>query len=235
MLRCGIWEQGQISYPIGTAVSGQSLANVFLHEFDDWYVRTYRLRPEWEHLAFITAISAQEEIGGTLMLTRYADDWVAWNGSRDRAEEIKAEIKAFLANVLKLKLSEERPSSPTLTMASILGYQIQGDKRWSDGQWCLFSRVPQRRRFRDAVKAITQNTFTDEVAFTALSGLIRGWGNYYAYAADSRLMDSLDAFIYQEVWKYCLHKSGGRQNQPTAGTRCLVTFAKSVTSKLVLS
>jgi len=23
-------------------------------------------------------------------------------------------------------------------------------------------------------------------------------------------MDSLDAFIYQEVWKYCLHKSGGR-------------------------
>jgi len=31
------------------------------------------------------------------MLTRYADDWVAvWNGSRDRAEEIKAEIKAFL-------------------------------------------------------------------------------------------------------------------------------------------
>jgi len=45
-----------------------------------------------------------------------------------------------------------------------------------------------------------------------------GLGNYYAYAADSRLMDSLDAFIYQEVWKYCLHKSGGRQNQPTAGT-----------------
>jgi len=40
-----------------------------------------------------------------------------------------------------------------------------------------------------------------------LSGLIRGWGNYYAYAADSRLMDSLDAFIYQEVWKYCLHKA----------------------------
>jgi len=117
----------------------------------------------------------RKEIGGTLMLTRY--DWVAvWNGSRDRAEEIKAEIKAFLANVLKLKLSEERPSSPTLTMAS-LGYQIQGDKRWSDGQWCLFSRVPQGDSTLYAVKAITQNTFTDEVAaFTALSGLIRGWG-----------------------------------------------------------
>jgi len=48
-------------------------------------------------LPFITAISAQE--GNYLMLTRYADDWRVWNGSRDRAEEIKAEIKAFLANV----------------------------------------------------------------------------------------------------------------------------------------
>jgi len=58
-----------------------------------------------------------------------------------------------------------------------LGYQIQGDKRWSDGQWCLFSSTQKAiRRFRDAVKAITQNTFTDEVAaFTAPSGLIRGW------------------------------------------------------------
>jgi len=72
----------------------------------------------------------------------------------------------------------------------------------------VFTSTPKAiRRFRDAVKAITQNTFTDEVA--AFTGLIRGWGNYYAYAADSRLMDSLDAFIYQEVWK-CLHKSGGR-------------------------
>jgi len=79
---------------------------------------------------------------------------------------------------------------------------------------------------RDAVKAITQNTFTDEVAFTAPSGLIRGWGNYYAYAADSRLMDSLDAFIYQEVWKYCLHKSGGRA-KPAHATLPLVTSSSN--------
>jgi len=78
------------------------------------------------------------------MLTRYADDWVAvWNGSRDRAEEIKAEIKAFLANV---KLSEEKTLITHIDDGfQFLGYQIQGDKRWSDGQWCLFSRVPQRR------------------------------------------------------------------------------------------
>jgi len=77
------------------------------------------------HLAHHCNIGAKKEMAAP-MLTRYADDWVAvWNGSRDRAE-IKAEIKAFLANVLKLKLSEERPSSPTLTMASIFGLSNSG-------------------------------------------------------------------------------------------------------------
>ncbi len=220
MLRGGIWEKGQVTYPTtGTAqgsVVSPLLANVFLHEFDDWYVRTYRLRPEWAHLAPSSLqYRRRKEIGGTLMLTRYADDWVAaWNGSQQRAWEIKAEIKTFLAKQLKLRLSEEKTLITHIDDGfQFLGYFIQGDKRWSDGQWCLFSRVSPKaiRRFRDGVKAITQNTFTDEVAaFTALNGLIRGWGNYYAYAADSRLMDSLDAFIYQEVWQYCLQKVGGR-------------------------
>ncbi len=217
MLRCGIWEEGQVKYPqMGTpqgAVVSPLLANVFLHEFDDWYIRTYRVRPEWSHLSPSSLqYRRKKEIGGTLMFTRYADDWVAvWNGSRERAEEIKTEIKTFLAEELKLRLSEEKTLITHIDDGfNFLGYHIVGDKRWSDGQWCLFSRVPQKaiRRFRDAVKEITRKTFTDEVAaFTALSGLIRGWGNYYAYAAESRLMDSLDAFVYQQMWKYCWHKN----------------------------
>lgn len=218
MLRCGIWEDDQVIYPrMGTpqgAVCSPLLANVFMHEFDEWYVRTYRIRPEWSHLAASSLqYRRKKEIGGTLMLTRYADDWVAvWNGSRERAEEIKVEIKTFLAEELELRLSEEKTLITHIDDGfDFLGYRIVGDKRWSDGQWCLFSRVPQKaiRRFRDAVKEVARNTFTDEVAaFTALSSLIRGWGNYYAYAAESRLMDSLDAFIYQQMWRYCRRKSG---------------------------
>ena len=216
MLRCGIWEDGRVTYPsAGTpqgAVCSPVLANVFLHEFDAWYVRTYRVRPEWAHLAPSSLqYRRKTEIGGTLMLTRYADDWVAvWNGSRSRAEEIKAEIKTFLADELHLRLSEEKTLITHIDDGfDFLGYRMQGDKRWSDGQWCFFSRVSERaiRRFRDAVKEITRYTFTDEVAaFTALAGLIRGWGNYYAYAAESRLMDSLDGFIYRELWSYCRRK-----------------------------
>ena len=92
--------------------------------------------------------------------------------------------------------------------------------------------MPQKaiRRFRDAVKSITCNTFTDEVAaFTALAGLIRGWGNYYAYAAESRLMDSLDAFIHREVWKYCLAKTGGREKRAMLSMHCHARCVKRAT------
>lgn len=220
LLRCGIWENGQVTYLKRGTVQGSAvsplLANVFLHELDDWYVRTYRVRPEWAHLKPSSLqYRRKKEIGGTLMFNRYADDWVAiWNGRRERAEEIKAEIQTFLNDTLKLRLSEEKTLITHVDDGfDFLGYRIEGDKRWSDGKWCLFSRVPTKaiRRFREAVKEITSKTFTDEVAaFTALSGLIRGWGNYYAYAADSRLMDSLDAFIYRELWRYCLDKCGYR-------------------------
>ena len=216
-LRCGVWEEGHISYPQRGTVQGSVLtpllANVFLHEFDEWYLSTYRQRPEWSHLAASSLqYRRKKEIGGTLMFTRFAEDWVAlWNGSRERAEEIKVEIKTFLAEKLNLRLSDEKTLiTPIDDGFDFLGYRMVGGKRWSDQQWCLFSRVPQKaiRRFREAVKEITHQTFTDEVAaFTALSGLIRGWGNYYAYAAESRLMDSLDAFIYQQMWHYCRHKN----------------------------
>ena len=215
MLGCGIWEDDQVTYPQRGTTQGSVvsplLANVFLHEFDDWYLRTYRQRPEWSHLSNFQ-YRRKKEIGGTLMFTRYADDWVAiWNGSRARAEEIKAEIKTFLAEKLKLRLSDEKTLITHIDDGfDFLGYRMVGNKRWSDGQWCLFSRVPPKaiRRFREGVKEIAQSTFTDEVAaFTALSGLIRGWGNYYAYAAESRLMDSLDAFVYQQMWQYCWHKN----------------------------
>jgi group II intron reverse transcriptase/maturase len=217
MLRCGIWEKGTLTYPAcGTpqgAIVSPLLANIFLHEFDEWYVRTYRIRPEWAHLSPSSLqYRRKKEIGGTLMLTRYADDWVGiWNGSRERAEEIKAEIKTFFADELQLRLSEEKTFITHIDDGfNFLGYRLQGHKRWSDGQWCFFSRVSEKalKRFRDNVEEILRHAFTDEVAtFTALSGLIRGWGNYYAYAAESRLMDSLDAFIYQRMWRYCLEKN----------------------------
>lgn len=220
LFRGGIWEDGPVRSPqMGTvhgSVVSPLLATIFLHAFDDWYVRTYRVRPEWAHLAPASLqYRRRKEIGGTLLLTRYADDGVAiWHGSRPRAEEITAEIPACLAASLKLRLSEAKPRITHIDDGfDFVGYRLTGDKRWSAGQWCVFARVPPKatQRFREAVKAIPRKTCTDEVAaVTAGAGLLRGWGNYYASAAQSRLMDSRDAFSYREVWAYCLATCRGR-------------------------
>jgi len=145
MLRCGIWEQDLTIYPqTGTpqgSVCSPLLTNVFLHELDDWYVRTYRQCPEWSHLP-PESYHRRKAIGGTLIFTRFADDWVAiWNGSRMRAEEIKAEFSAFLAEKLNLRLSEEKTLISHVDDGfDFLGYHLVGAKRWSDGRWCLLSR-----------------------------------------------------------------------------------------------
>jgi len=87
----------------------------------------------------------------------------------------KAEIKAFLANVLKLKLSEKRPSSPIDDGFQFWAIKFRVTNAGQMDSGACFHEYPKGdSTLRDAVKAITQNTFTDEVAaFTALSGLIR--------------------------------------------------------------
>ena len=66
---------------------------------------------------------------------RYADDWIVMGtGSRKRAEIKKEEIKQFLKNELKLKLSEEKTKITDLRKENIkfLGFEafyIKGKKR----------------------------------------------------------------------------------------------------------
>lgn len=177
LLRCGIGEDGHVSSPQTGTVQGSVvspvLANVFLHEVDDWYVRTSRVRPAWAPLAPSSIqYRRRKTLGGTLRLTRYAEDGVAiWNGSRARAEDSKAEIAACRADSLTLRLAEDKTLITHIDDGfDFVGYRLKGEKRWADGKGCVFSRVPPtaRQRFREAVQAITRKTFTDEVAaFTA--------------------------------------------------------------------
>lgn len=57
---------------------------------------------------------------------RYADDFIiSVIGSKRDAEKIKADVKAFLANVLKLELSEEKTKiTHSSDFARFLGYDI---------------------------------------------------------------------------------------------------------------
>jgi group II intron reverse transcriptase/maturase len=62
-----------------------------------------------------------------LRYVRYADDWVlGFSGPKEEAEEIKRELRTFLHDTLKLKLSEEKTllTHARTGAAKFLGYQI---------------------------------------------------------------------------------------------------------------
>jgi hypothetical protein len=160
-------------------------------------------------------------MGGTLLLSRDADDGGAlWNGRRDRAEAITAELKGGLALALPLRLSADKTLLPPRDAGcDCWGYRLAGGQRGADGPWGLVSRVPPKaiRRVRDAVQNLTSHPFTAAVAaWTALAGWLRGWGHDAAEAADSRRMDSWDAVVHREVWKACLATTDGREKRAYA-------------------
>lgn len=77
-----------------------------------------------------------------LVYVRYADDWLCGViGSKEDAENIKADIKKYLAETLKLELSEEKTliTHSSDSKAKFLGYEIyttkdESIKRHKNGQ-----------------------------------------------------------------------------------------------------
>ena len=169
MLRCGIWEDGRVTYPsCGTPQGAVCSPSWPMCSCTSLTTGTAYLPRPARMGTFATSISnivAKPRLGARsclpAMLTIGSPSGMA---SRSRAEEIKAEIKTFLADELHLRLSEEKTLITHIDDGfDFLGIALQGHKRWSDGQWCFFSRVSERaiRRFRDAVKEITRYTLLD--------------------------------------------------------------------------
>lgn len=107
--------------PQGGAVIGPILSSIYLNELDR-FMEHYR--KEFERGK--KCRKPEKYTKRSLFYVRYADKWLCGvNGSRQDAEEIKADIGRFLAETLKLELSERK----TLIInacdkARFLGYDI---------------------------------------------------------------------------------------------------------------
>jgi hypothetical protein len=76
----------------------------------------------------LPSINTKDENYRRLRYVRYADDFIlGFTGSKDEAEEIKAEIGAFLKSELKLDLSEEKTliTHASSEAARFLGYDVK--------------------------------------------------------------------------------------------------------------
>jgi group II intron reverse transcriptase/maturase len=101
------------------------LSNIYLNEFDKFIEE---LRPEYAEQLVSKRDGKfwkRRPDGGSIGYTRYADDWVLmWNGSIKELHNIKSKASEFLANELKLELSE----SKTLIIDVEKGFNFVGFK-----------------------------------------------------------------------------------------------------------
>ena len=127
-----------------------------------------------------------------LTYIRYADDWVlALQGyAKDEARALTAHLAEWLQTTLKLTLSPVKTLITHWTdRVTFLGYQYRGVKAFTNG----VSRAPRllipqdaEMRVRHTVAHLTRQTSIhpgDMIA--ALNLVLRGWMNYYCYAANA--------------------------------------------------
>ena len=107
MLKAGVME-GELfkktkeGTPQGGVVS-PLYANIYLHELDKWFHDNYT------GLNYNEKNRRRRKKLGNAFYLRYADDFVvAWNGTKEGAIQLKAEMGCFLADHLGLELSEAK-------------------------------------------------------------------------------------------------------------------------------
>ena len=106
MLRAGVMEgelfkKTEEGTPQGGVVS-PLYANIYLHELDKWFHENYT------GLNYNEKNRRRRKKLGNAFYLRYADDFVvAWNGTKEGAIQLRAEIGCFLKDHLGLDLSED--------------------------------------------------------------------------------------------------------------------------------
>lgn len=198
-------------------------------EYDNLLCQGYRLRKRGCYAEAAKARKAAQKLPSVdlndpdyrrLRFVRYADDWLlGLIGTKEEAEHIKEQIKAFLHEELKLALSDEKTliTHARTEAARFLSYHIlasQDDtrqtkqKRSVNGEIRL--RVPSDllkkkcQKYQKHNKPIHRKELTNNTAYSIVAQYqseFRGFVEYYQLANDLYRLNSLKWIMEQSLAK----------------------------------
>ncbi len=154
---------------------------------------------------------------------RYADDFVILvSGTREQAEQEKADLASHLRETMSLELSDDktRVSDPTEGFA-FLGHRVR--YKWHP-RFGFMPRIeiPNAKRadLRYAVKQVTNRSTTTwslSHLLQKLNPVLRGWGNYFRFCTGAgQLFASLDFRVGDRIWRWLMKKHGRLSRKRTA-------------------
>jgi group II intron reverse transcriptase/maturase len=187
-LRAGVMERGKVRHTVvGTPQGGIAsplLANIYLHELDI-YVEQYTNRSRksyWKRKGY-----------ANFLYVRYCDDFVVLcDGNKQQAEAMKQELTTFLAEHLKLDLSQEKTKVTHVNDGfEFLGYLIERGIGTS-GKLAPRIRIPKSALDKAVfkVEGMLSGSTDDSVKtkIQALNRFIRGWCHYYQMTSSPSVM-----------------------------------------------
>ena len=195
-LKAGVFEPGKGFAPTeeGTPQGGvisPLLLNVALHGLE-----------EAAGVRYVTAgAQAGDTKAGSPVLVRYADDLVVLCHSQEQAQQIKARLTEWLAP-RGLAFNEDKTKIVHLSQGfDFLGFNV---RRYGRKLLIKPSKAAIRRvRERLAAEMRTLRGSNAMAVIATLNPIIRGWAAYYRGVVSSRLFNSLDAYIWRLLYKWC--------------------------------
>lgn len=190
------------------------LANVYLTALDERYYR-WTFAPNEPPLRALGRRRCCRRYGKPIFfIVRYADDFVILtDGTQADAEAEKKALETFLKETLRMELSVEKTLVTKVEDGfDFLGYQVIKETAKLTGKSVGKLRIPKEKKqlFRDKIKGMMRPRYFNlnlEAQIYRLNPVIRGWRNYYQYAAGAcKDFSQLDWWIWHRVRRWLRRK-----------------------------
>jgi RNA-directed DNA polymerase len=222
-LKAGVIEAGEFTAtdegtPQGGVIS-PVLLNVALHGMEKAAGVRYRL----------SVRSDAETVKGCPVLVRYADDYVAMCHSREQAEQVKADLTAWL-EPRGLRFNEDKTRIVHVEDGfSFLGFDIRRrvDRRGSGKLLITPSKESVKRlRKRLTVEVRSMHGANAAAVVFRLNPIVRGWSAYYRSVVSGRVFTGLDHHVWHLTYRWA-RRSHPNKSRGWAATRYFGKFHKS--------
>src|SRR6516225_6665890 len=218
-LKAGVIEDGAFT-PTGEGtpqggVASPLIMNVALHGLEEAAGVRYQASGK----------NAGDTVPGCPVVVRYAYDLVACCHSRQQAEQVQAQLAAWLAP-RGLVFNEDKTKIVRLDEGlDFLGFSV---RRYRGKLLIKPSKAAVKRikaRLTAEMKALRGHN--DQMVLIRLNPVIRGWSAYYRHCVSSKVFDALDDHMWKLTYKWA------KWSHPHKGKRWIVRkyFGRFVPSR----
>lgn len=198
-LRAGVIERGEFTpteegTPQGGVISPVML-NIALHGMEHAAGVRYRNSGRGD----------AETVPGCPVLVRYADDYVAMCYSREQAEQVKADLAAWL-QPRGLRFNEDKTHVVHVEDGfSFLGFDIcRRVNRQGSGKLLITPSKESVARLRKRLSAEVRSLHGANAAAVVfrLNPIIRGWSAYHSSVVSGRVFTGLDHHVWYATYRW---------------------------------